>query len=139
MNRSSEGLESLSLKSLRRLKSSYAAVQILLIISIALSVVALVSAGFLMVNGEGIDFMLTVVSIWNIVVAALLWKRSSFGYFLAFVYLIPLIPSVLGLILFVMWFNTKPFFGKDRVTYRQVETAHARKLSQDPHGLAVPA
>ena len=121
-----ENLSMLDEVSLRKAQSSYSAFQIVLILTSVLSVVAIGMLAFSVATKAGWEGFLEFTLIWNMPLAIGLWKRSPFGNYLGFLYLLPTIPSLLGLILFVMWFRTRIYFGKSKVTVKDVEAARFR-------------
>jgi len=113
-------------KKLEKVQSSYSALQIVTIISVSLSIVVIAALTyFLVFSKEGIGFLLFVLA-WNLPTAIMVLTRPALGYYASLIYCIPAIPSILGLIIFVMLFRTKPFFGKNRVTIREVKSALER-------------
>lgn len=126
-------------KKLEKIQASYSAIQIVTIISVCLSLVVIMALGyFLLFSKEGIGFLLFVLA-WNLPTAIMVLKRPAFGYYAALIYCIPAIPSILGLIVFVMLCRTKPFFGRNRVTIGEVKAALGSGSSAPGVAQAFPA
>ncbi|MBL9153795.1 MAG: hypothetical protein JNK37_14975 [Verrucomicrobiales bacterium] len=126
-------------KKLEKIRSSYSALQIVTIFSVSLSVVLIITLGYYLLFWKaGIGFLIFVLA-WNLPTAIMVLKRPAIGYYAALIYCLPSLPSVLGLIVFVMLFRTKPFFGKNRVTIREVNEALDGDSSAAGIAQAVPA
>ena len=123
MTESTHPLANLNIRKIEKIQSSYTAIQILTLFSVTLSIFGIGMLGYSLVTSAGWEGFTILVILWNLPLALLLWKRSALGFYAGLIYCVPLIPTVLGLILFVMWFRTKIYFGKNRVSIDDVKSA----------------
>ena len=114
-------IQNLSLDQLKKAKSNYTAIQILMIISTVISAVGVLMLIYSLLTSGGYEFFALICIIFNLPYAILFWKRPKAAYYFGFLYCIPMLPAVLGIIVMFMWSKTKIFFGADKVSIADVD------------------